>query len=1112
MREIVIDLSQNSFSCPLLFGGYEGEHKNTKLSIILPSDLLPANIEKEIRYKFVFQTPIGELISSPYISADEITDNKISTILWGQLLKHRGDLIGCVAAVADLSGEEVELIAKTSSFKLKISDSPTGVDIIADTAENRDFISEVTKSYLDTVLNLFVDKDYVDIKLEAALGEHDAFSNALKGHASGTVVSIDDISPIEHTMDVKVSSKNLFDISKVKGRSSSSSGNSVVNNGDGTLTITTTGSFQGAKPNTLRDYAPNLEIGKTYTLSMVTTGSKTLRLVNETIAAPTAITWNIGTPLTITQDILDSTVFWHGDSSTGTATISNIQIEEGTTATDYTPYISDMSTVTLNRCGKNLFSNDISLIKPVSFNSTDGTPRNYYGYEIHLPTGKYRLSATTDASLYVYGTVVRNGVIVNSSSVTNRYNGSESYIIAESNNYTPILYTLEGDGNIIYIYDAIGGHTLEQAEEVFSKVSIQLEVGEEVTGFESSKLIQYTPSVDGTVEGVTSLYSTTNLFTDVSGAIIHCEYNRDINKLPTVSGSVPEELTAKVNKNTADILTHSNLIDENTKSIVNLQNSIFDNDDNILGLEVDFTNNKFTRLCGARGLFPGADFDKFKMYGQRRRCNVDDEGNILNFVGDDKPTSCKMKLYEVAMSPSGNSATFITPLFYILKQTGQSEILIPGTGTLLFTIDGYEPVLVELAPKTPTSVVFKNGTNNITIEITADGRVDETTQSYYYTGKFNCTYVSGTTSNKVLRMDMIVQSGYDESGMHGQVMVYQPKFYYKVEPLSVNGTQLNKCRYYISDKEKSGFKLHPAFYDKNGNEVDYILLSAYEAGYWSNTFGPIMDAADIGYFMYGIRTYEPNYDMLLSIANVQPVSGEGRPLNKEAFNQLAKNRGENWQIENIETVSANQLLMMIEYGQMNMQNVIGNGPTKLHGYSGRNGSVFTGSTQRLGNRTGMATESIRINPGTTSQETLQWDGYVSISYRGVENPWGNIYKFIDGISSNYRNIYLDGQSTGLMITDTLGYIGSFGHTESYDWMFIPYTTTGGDSNAPVGDGVHLAAGETTTFCYGGLYYVDQNSPGWSGPFCIKGIMDNDGSLHNSEIGARLIYIPTSKEV
>lgn len=41
---------------------------------------------------------------------------------------------------------------------------------------------------------------------------------------------------------------------------------------------------------------------------------------------------------------------------------------------------------------------------------------------------------------------------------------------------------------------------------------------------------EYTPTADGIVEGVTSLYPNTTLMTDTEGVLIDCEYNRDINK------------------------------------------------------------------------------------------------------------------------------------------------------------------------------------------------------------------------------------------------------------------------------------------------------------------------------------------------------------------------------------------------------------------------------------------------------------------------------------------------------------------------------------------------------------------------------------------------------
>lgn len=57
-------------------------------------------------------------------------------------------------------------------------------------------------------------------------------------------------------------------------------------------------------------------------------------------------------------------------------------------------------------------------------------------------------------------------------------------------------------------------------------------------------------------------------------------------------------------------------------------------DSDILGLQVDFENKTFKRLAGAVGLSANSDFDKFTMYGGRRRCNVLDDGTITAYYGD----------------------------------------------------------------------------------------------------------------------------------------------------------------------------------------------------------------------------------------------------------------------------------------------------------------------------------------------------------------------------------------------------------------------------------------------------------------------------------------------
>ncbi len=57
-------------------------------------------------------------------------------------------------------------------------------------------------------------------------------------------------------------------------------------------------------------------------------------------------------------------------------------------------------------------------------------------------------------------------------------------------------------------------------------------------------------------------------------------------------------------------------------------------DSDIYGVEVDFVNNKFTRLAGAVGKTPGADFDDINAFGGRKRCILTDDGVVLAYYGE----------------------------------------------------------------------------------------------------------------------------------------------------------------------------------------------------------------------------------------------------------------------------------------------------------------------------------------------------------------------------------------------------------------------------------------------------------------------------------------------
>ena len=421
--------------------------------------------------------------------------------------------------------------------------------------------------------------------------------------------------------------------------------------------------------------------------------------------------------------------------------------------------------------------------------------------------------------------------------------------------------------------------------------------------------------------------------------------------------------------------------------------------EDVLGITMDYKNKTCTRIAGAKNLTAGADFDKFSMYGGRKRCNVSDDGTINAYYGDE---------------------------------------------------------------------------------------------------------------------------GYTEDGSNGQVMVYQPKFYYLVCPLEYDrqetgyGYHLRKANYYVSETQRAGFKLHPAFYDKNGNEVDYILMSAYE--------GCIYDTSANAYLKNDEQVMDASKDKFSSIAGARPATGVSQNLTRPNIEQMAKNRGEGWHSFGIKTASMEQLLMIVELGMMNLQTAIGQGVVNLPWTTGSDTTSsyagVTGSTASLGNGTGRATKTTTYEGGKATDYTV--DGKTSICYRGVENFWGNIWKFAYGVNiwgngkmaggmpyicSDFN--YAEGKNTdnyegaGFIVTKANGYISAMGYSTKYDWLFMASECLG-NSSLPVGDYTYITENLNG-------YRIARLGGDWSGGsgaggFCWR-LSDGVGTRYRS-FGSRLVYVPT----
>ena len=421
--------------------------------------------------------------------------------------------------------------------------------------------------------------------------------------------------------------------------------------------------------------------------------------------------------------------------------------------------------------------------------------------------------------------------------------------------------------------------------------------------------------------------------------------------------------------------------------------------DDIVGIQVDYKNKTFKRLAGAANLSKGSDFDKFTMFGGRKRCNVADGGSIVAWYGD---------------------------------------------------------------------------------------------------------------------------ADYKEDGSMGQVMVYQPKFYYLVCPVEYDpidtgiGYHLRKANYYVSEKSRAGFRLHPAFYDASGNEIDYFLTSAYE--------GSIYDASASAYLLNDEQVMNTGEDKFSSIAGARPASGSSQNLTRPNIEAMAQNRGTNWHGDLIKQVSAEQMLMIIEMGMMNLQTAIAQGIVSLPWTTGSDTTssyaAATGSTASLGNGTGRAEKTTTYEGGVAKEYTV--DGKTSVCWRGKENFWGNIWKFVYGIniwgngsmgggqpyicndfnfaeSRNSENY----EAAGFTVANAGGYISAMGYSTTCDWLFIASECLG-NSSLPVGDYTWLTANLNG-------YRIALLGGSWSGGGVAGAFywyLNSGVGYRVRHIGGRLVYIPT----
>lgn len=204
----------------------------------------------------------------------------------------------------------------------------------------------------------------------------------------------------------------------------------------------------------------------------------------------------------------------------------------------------------------------------------------------------------------------------------------------------------------------------------------------------------------------------------------------------------------------------------------------------------------------------------------------------------------------------------------------------------------------------------------------------------------------------------------------------------------------------------------------------------------------------------------------------------------------AKSKGSGWYEYDYASWCAIGLLYIVEYADWDTQSKIGKG------YSSGSSAISSGSTDGMTYHTGRGY-------GT--------DGATAVQYRHIENPWGNVFDWVDGVNFNGSTVYVctdpakyaDDTSAGYTNAGTRassgGYISALGVSTTAPWAIYP-SSAGGSETTYIPDYSWTSSGWLALYVGGNWGYGSR-----VGLFYFNG--DYGSSSSANSIGARLLFVP-----
>ena len=287
----------------------------------------------------------------------------------------------------------------------------------------------------------------------------------------------------------------------------------------------------------------------------------------------------------------------------------------------------------------------------------------------------------------------------------------------------------------------------------------------------------------------------------------------------------------------------------------------------------------------------------------------------------------------------------------------------------------------------------------------------------------------------------------------GNVFVKIPKFYSKITK-NTDGTY----KHQLSGTKHEGFD---TLFKVGAKEIDYVMVGKYEgSGSSSKVYSKSGQAPLVSITMDNFR-------------NGCKAHGAGYQQYDFLIDLIIKE------------------LWLVEMATTNCQ-------AKMYGYANdKSSAINTG-----------ATDTVATPTGSPISNT---DGKHACKYRGIENPWGNIYKWCDGISFSGSSVYVCTEPSAYQAGKTSESYVSYGTRASSDGFV--------KTVAPLAEG-SLIQYVTAVGADESSYYCDKSFQGgavlvcgglWSGGttsglWCWNG--SNYAGYSSDLVSGRLCYKPT----